>query len=183
MPLTRIVIHSGIDSYPLNFRKLTHLIGGDLNCTLTREEVWARGKKHDPLAGLINGAFLHHNMIDVYPQIMGRTWDNGRTRNSYLAKRLDRFLLNDKLMDHMGRQISNIVHCFTSDHRPISLQWGKRKFRKGFPFKFNKVWLEDAKFNDLVKKSWSSCLPMENSSPSQALLDNLRALKVKVKSW
>jgi len=86
-------------------------------------------------------------------------------------------------MYHMGRPLSNIVTCFISDHRPISLQWGKRKFRRGLPFKFNRVRLEDAEFNDLGRKSWSSCLPMENSSPSQALLDNLCTLKVKVKLW
>jgi len=40
---------------------------------------FGEGEKDDPLAGIIKGAILHHNMIDVYPQFMGPTWDNGRT--------------------------------------------------------------------------------------------------------
>jgi len=63
------------------------------------------------------------------------------------------------------------------------MSWGKRKFRKGVPFKFNRVWLKDNEFNDPIKKSWSSGLHGGDSSPSQALPDNLRALKEKVKRW
>lgn len=71
-----------------------------------------RGRNDDPLASLIKRAILYHNMINVFPQSVGPTWDNGRLGASYLAKSLDNFLMNDKLMNRMGMPLSTIVNCF-----------------------------------------------------------------------
>jgi len=179
------------DRYPFwnrflssDFLELDYLlIGGDLNCTLCGDEVWGGGRKVDPLVGYIKEAILQHNMIDISPQSMGPTWDNGKLGVSYLAKRLDRFFISDNLLVRMGRLISPIINSFISNHRPISLQWGKRCYKKGLPYKFNRVWLEDEEFNDLVIFFWSASCSKEIISPSQHLLDNLRELKVKVKAW
>eukprot|EP00253_Pinus_taeda_P018078 PITA_18078 len=110
---------------------------------------------------------------------MGPTWDNGRIGPSYLAKRLDRFFIFDNLLVRMGRPISHIINSFIFDHRPITLQWGKRGYKKGLPYKFNRVSLEDEELNDLVKNIWSANSSKEIISPSQHLLDKLHELKIR----
>lgn len=156
------------------------LMGGDLNYTLCGDEVWGSARKMDPLVGCIREALLQHNLTDISPQSLGPTWDNGRIGSTFVAKRLDRFLIFDNLLVRMGRPISNIINCFISDHRPITLSWGNRKYKKGLPYKFNRVSLEDKELNDLVKFFWHDSCSNEIISPSQHLLDNLQELKVKV---
>lgn len=126
------------------------LIGGDLNCTLSNDEIWGRGRRDDLVGGMIRDAILQHNFFDVYPFMMGPTWDNGRSQDAFLTKRLDRFLIHDRLIDRLGIPTSKIILSFISDHRPISIQWNHLGHRNGFPFKFNRVWLEDAQFNNLI---------------------------------
>eukprot|EP00253_Pinus_taeda_P017475 PITA_17475 len=135
------------------------LIASDLNCTLSNDEVWGRGRKNDPVGGIIREAILQYNFVDICPSKLAPIWDNGRSENAYLAKIIDRFLIHDRLMDHLGLPSSNILPYFISNHRPISLQWIVQSHRKGFPFKFNRIWLEDDAFNKIVQDSWLSSSP------------------------
>eukprot|EP00253_Pinus_taeda_P019600 PITA_19600 len=129
------------------------MIAGDLNCT-----------------------------FNICPAKITPTWDNGRSGSAYLAQRLDHFLVHEKLIERLGLLDSEILSNFTSDHRPITLQWRNAGIRKGFPFKFNRNWLEDPAFNDLVQESWNNYSHQTNSSPSQHLLDKLAFLRKIVKS-
>lgn len=76
-----------------------------------------------------------------------------------------------------------IINNFTSDHRPILLQWRNTRIRKGFPFKFNRTWLDGLEFNELVQETWECRTSLTSTSPSQHLLDNLVSLRKVVKPW
>lgn len=99
----------------------TLLIAGDLNCTLAPNEVWRKGKKSDLIREKIREAMLQNYLIDISPDPLAPTWDNGRAGEACIAKRLDRFILHGKLLENHGIPSSFILPVFISDHRPISL--------------------------------------------------------------
>jgi len=53
-----------------------------------------------------------HNYNDVYPPMLVPTWDNGRKGDAYIAKRLDRFIIHESLMERMGNIQSNFINSF-----------------------------------------------------------------------
>jgi len=126
------------------------LIAGDLNFTLNMDEIWGLNKRKDPLAEKLKNELLCRNFVDILPAQMHSTWENGRSDKAYVAKRLDRFILHVSLIDKMGMPFSSIEKVFISDHRPIVLGWKEKGFRKGYSFKFNRTFLEDPAFNDLI---------------------------------
>lgn len=48
--------------------------------------------------------------------------------------------------------------------------------RLGMPFKFNRIWLEDADFNSLIRDFWTQYRDADNP-PMQAIYEKLLALK------
>ena len=60
-----------------------------------------------------------------------------------MAKRLDRFLVTDKVMD-MHHFIKKWVGCGGhSDHFPIFLEFRRGPLKPPSSLKFNKTWLKD----------------------------------------
>lgn len=110
------------------------LVGGDFNCTLCNDEIWGNGRKNDLVGGLIPDAIIQNNFVDVLSSCLGPTWDNGRSNESFLAKRLDRFLLHERLIERFGSPMVKIIPSFISDHCPISIHWNYIGHRFGYPF-------------------------------------------------
>lgn len=140
------------------------------------------GRKNDPIGRMIRDAIIQNNFIDVISACRGPTWDNGRSNDSFLAKRLDRFLLHGKLIERFGFPSVKIIPSFISDHRPISIQWKYIECKFGYPFKFNRMWLTDECFNEFIMESWQhpSCLAQEQT---QAFIERISILRSKVKRW
>jgi len=103
------------------------------------------------------------NYVDISPDSMSPTWDNGRLGVAYIAKRLDRFIMHEQLIEKHGIPTSHILPVFISDYRPVSLQWMFSNGRKGYPFKFNRYWLEEEAFVNMVQDCW-----IDNFLPAQA---------------
>ena len=93
------------------------------------------------------------------------TWDNGRAEKAYIAKMIDWFIVHVSIIDKMGMPYSSIGNVFISDHRPIYLYWREKGFRKGYPFKFNRICLEDPDFNEVITKTWKD-FSTKNMIPS-----------------
>lgn len=106
------------------------------------------------MARMFCDALLAHNLVDICLEEMAPTWENGHAGEAYVAKRLDRFLMHEHLIAHFRDVHMEIISNFLSDHRPITLVWKKSMMRLGMPFKFNKKWLDDPKFNTLVRDTW-----------------------------
>jgi len=100
----------------------------------------------------------------------------------YFAKRLDRFLLHEQIMECLGEVHARVISNFLSDHRPITLQWRRANFRHGMPFKFNETWLDDQDFNALVHSLWT-CDSDQGPSLMVHILDKLDILPEEVKTW
>jgi len=54
------------------------MILGDLNVTLSIDEIWGSNRKKYPLTDCIRYALLHRNLVDINLHKMKPTWDNGR---------------------------------------------------------------------------------------------------------
>jgi len=111
------------------------------------------------------------------------TWDNGRIEEAYIAKRIDQFIVHVNIIDKMGMPYSSIENVYISDHRPISLSWKEKGFRNGYPFKFNRLCLEDPDFNEVISKTWKDLSAKNTIPPFMTFRDKLSSMRKVVKEW
>jgi len=88
------------------------IIGGDFSCTSWNDEIWGNGRESDPIGRMIRNAIIQNNFIDIQRNCRGPTWDNGRSNDSFLAKRLDRFILHGKLIEKYGPVVMKIFPSY-----------------------------------------------------------------------
>lgn len=99
------------------------ILVGDLNCTIWMNDIWGGSGKVDSIVEQIKDIIANFNLVDICPPCISPTWDNGRMGDGHVAKRLDRFLLREHLIEILGTIQSGIINNFISYHRPIILQW------------------------------------------------------------
>jgi hypothetical protein len=126
------------------------ILGGDLNFTVSAREVWGCSARNDLLASFFNILLHEEGLIDVEPINLLLTWRNGRGKHDFVAKRLDHFLISEKLAESGLRYRSWVVNVKLSDHMSVVLQFDQEKKKIKLPFKFNSVWLKDPEFVLLV---------------------------------
>eukprot|EP00253_Pinus_taeda_P002898 PITA_02898 len=72
--------------------------------------------------------------------------------------------------------------CWGTCGRPIILEWRDSAFKKGYSFKFNRVFLNDPDFISLITSKWA-----ESQASSAALFSTFRekfhALRIAAKEW
>jgi hypothetical protein len=69
----------------------------------------------------------------------------------------------------------------TSDHIPLILNSGTKERKKPSLFRFEKWWLEQADFKDLVKEIWAT--PCAFSDVLDIWQFKVRLLRKKIKGW
>lgn len=86
-------------------------------------------------------------------------WCNRRPSNHNVWVRLDRGIATvDWILRFPTTRVHQLV-CFHSDHKPIFLgldfevNWF---YRKGHPFRFEAMWLEDSSYEKVIQTSWKS---------------------------
>jgi hypothetical protein len=84
-----------------SFFKELLILGGDLNLSLGPSEVWGDSARPDPLADFFCQKFVECRLTDLDPILLKPTWKNNRVGIEGVAKRLDRFLINDSLLDKL----------------------------------------------------------------------------------
>jgi hypothetical protein len=62
------------------------IIAGDLNITISSDEVWGGSSQAGSLDGFFKDLFQSKNLIDIQPTKLVPTWRNGRTGNDAIAK-------------------------------------------------------------------------------------------------
>lgn len=65
---------------------------------------------------------MGHKYVDICPKKVVPTWDNSRVGMAYVAKRLDRFLLHEKVVERLGNVHAEVINNYISDHRSITLK-------------------------------------------------------------
>ena len=76
--------------------------------------------------------------------------ENDSSGTKYIAKRLDRATIKPEIIRLLGNMRSRVIYSTLSDHMAIFLSWRQESKPKGWPFKFNRVWLSDLDFIELV---------------------------------
>jgi hypothetical protein len=159
------------------------IMGGDLNFTTSSREVWGEGARVDPLQLYFIHLIQDGGLVDAEPVKVLPTWRNGRKGQGFIAKRLDRFLIYEKLVSSGIRYRYWVCNDKISDHMPVLLQLEFGSDFVSYPFKFNAVWLEDQDFISLVRTRWAGLLGAEVLNPMDSLVKKLKRLKSLVTVW
>jgi len=69
------------------------IIGGDINLTLNKREIWGEIARKDTLIYFFSHFFEAHKLIDVELVKLFPTWKNDRRGRSGISKRLIDFML------------------------------------------------------------------------------------------
>jgi exonuclease III len=105
------------------FRDPFLVVGGDLNITLSLREVWGAHPRADRKRLFFQAFFEKANLVDIEPVKLSPTWQNFRTGEEEVAKRLDLFLVSEALLNSGALFRSGVEVGGISDHLPVSLQW------------------------------------------------------------
>ena len=130
------------------------ILGCEFDLFLGCAEVWGSKIVLDALESFFINAFVQNDLLDISPIKLSPTWRNKRTGENRVSKRLDRFLVVDRLVleCYLVRQW---VDCGgESDHCPIFFEIQGRSRKPPSPFKFNHKWLKEPSFCKLVQDLW-----------------------------
>ena len=122
------------------------------------------------------------NLVDLAPLQLGPTWRNGKPGSEGISKRIDRFLASVHLFPILNEFKSWIHPSEISDHYPICIEWHNTSRCHLYPFKFNRAWLMEKDFSEIVSSSCNTQLlcPLDLMS---TLTCKLKKLKETVKAW
>ena len=97
---------------------------------------------------------VERSWLDIEPIKLKATLRNNRCGDGRVAKRMDRFLMAEQVMD-MTHYLRQWVGCGElSDHLPIFLELMNGPTQPPSPMKFNKTWLKDESFTNLLTDLW-----------------------------
>eukprot|EP00253_Pinus_taeda_P020757 PITA_20757 len=82
------------------------------------------------------------------------TWRNRRVGDAALARRLDRFIMKDTLLQRLHHYKKWVGTGGISDHSPIYLEIQGPFKKPKAPFKFNHTWLKDPAYVKMISEYW-----------------------------
>lgn len=159
------------------------IIGGDLNFSMGTSEAWGPLAREDPLTDFFTNALLSHQLIDVNIIKAKPTWRNRRTGEHRIAKRLDRFLISERLASLVPLFRQWVGEGGNSDHFPILLEFSKPPHKPASPFKFNSLWLQEESYIKLFHETWRHPRHDLEGSKAGRFMENLKRLKKATIVW
>lgn len=159
------------------------IVGGDLNFTIGEAEIWGENARVDELSEYFRQALARIRVLDIPSPKLLPTWRNHRTGGSYIAKRLDRFLVADPLNEYVDRIRQWIGSCGDFDHNLILLEIAHGGDKPPSPFKFNRDWLNMEELKNLMKSLWIPYNPEIHRSTVIHFVENLGRTKQATKKW
>ena len=117
------------------------------------------------------------------PSCASPTWKNDRAGEARISKRLDRFFALSSLLPHIQKHRVWANPSEVSDHYPVCLEWNTKFCVNIYPFKFNRAWLLEEGFSNLVKDYWTPDRSPLGDNDISSLVSKLKGLKVEVKLW
>jgi hypothetical protein len=159
------------------------IVGGDLNFTIGEAEIWGENAQVDELSDFFKQALARVGVTDIPSPKFFPTWRNHRTGESYIAKRLDRFLIADPLTESVDRIRQWVGGFGDFDHNQILLEIAHGGDKPPPPFKFNRDWLNMEEFKNLIKSLWIPYNPEIHRSAAIHFVENLGRAKQATKKW
>ena len=130
------------------------MLGGDFNFSLGHNEVWGPHAQVDSLAGFFVQKLVEKGLLDIEPVKLKPPWRNNRSGDARVAKRIDRFLVAEQLVDRFFLVRQWVGSGGHSDHFLIFFEIKKGPINPPSPLKFNKTCLEDETFKTLFLTHW-----------------------------
>ena len=95
------------------------------------------------------------NMVDLGFNGQRFTWTNKRDANCFIQERIDRFFMNlSWCLFYPKVRVSHLTRCHL-DHYPVIIETNPRRaIHLNRPFKFQRFWLLDPSFPNVVNKVW-----------------------------
>jgi hypothetical protein len=87
------------------FNEPNLILGGDLNFTTLIREVWGELAKADPLQIYFSQMIQDEGLVDVELAKLLPSSRNGRCGKDYIDKRLDMFLLDERLAPFLVKSV------------------------------------------------------------------------------
>ncbi len=75
------------------------ILGGELNFSMGFSESWGHHAQVDPVFAFFENILENHSFIDIPSAKILPTWRNKRIGEDNLARRLDRFLIKERLLE------------------------------------------------------------------------------------
>eukprot|EP00253_Pinus_taeda_P025238 PITA_25238 len=132
------------------------IIGGDFTFSLGYGESWGSMAQVDSITGYMTDLLDRHNLIDVPMNKPLLTWRNRRVGEAALARRLDRFIMKESLIQQLHHYKQWVGAGGISDHSPIYLEIAGPTQKPKAPYKFNHVWLQDPSYIRMVSDYWAA---------------------------
>ena len=107
------------DARALEFQNL--ILRGDLNLTMSSNEVWGKNARAHSLAPYFRHMFEQKGPVDVAPIKISPTWRNKRSGDHAVSKRLDKFLVLENLIGINLIIKASVEIGGNSNHNPIVL--------------------------------------------------------------
>eukprot|EP00253_Pinus_taeda_P031914 PITA_31914 len=155
-------------------------LGGDLNLIRSAEEKMGRNFYADSSREALEEIIQTHNLIDIPPKNGRFTWSNKRAGKNNIKERLDRILVQERILTNFPRIQSTIIQGFISDHKPVALHLDKGENWGPIPFKYNKAWDSRQDFRDLIKEQWARDI---SGSPHFIWESKLKLIRSAIKQW
>eukprot|EP00253_Pinus_taeda_P012058 PITA_12058 len=153
------------------------IIGGDLNFSLGFRESWGSAAQIDSITDFMTNLLENTNLIDIPMQKILPSWRNRRVGEVALARRLDRFLIKEALLQKLQLYKQWVGSRGLSDHSPIYLEI-QGPFRKPkAPFKFNHTWLKDPSYVKMISEFWAAHPIRGTESLAKGFCRNLSEIK------
>eukprot|EP00253_Pinus_taeda_P013898 PITA_13898 len=167
-----------------SFMKNNYLVmGGDLNFSLGRAEAWGPAAREDPQSDFFINALASNNLLEANLIKLKPTWRNRRVGEARVAKRLDRFLINEALTAAIPLFRQWVEEWGPSDHFPIFLELAKVPPKPPAPFKFNASWLQEESYNKLFQETWIHAARGSQENKGFLFMENLKRLKKATILW
>ena len=154
------------------------LLGGDFNLIRSSSD-----KNNDNInyhwSDSFNEWINHWSLMEIKNPTRAYTWTNNQEQP--IMALLDRVFTATELEAHYPLISVKGIPRMGSDHVPLVVHFGNSQTSKPYLFRFEKWWLTQDDFHDLVRKSWDS--PCHESNPLDIWHLKLKRLRQQLKSW
>jgi hypothetical protein len=154
------------------------VIGGDFNIVVTLKKK-SNGDINQKWADLFKEMVNMHGLVELKNSARAFTWTNNQEIPIMAA--LDKILCTTSFEQKFPLAFVSVKARETSDHVPLILNFGIRERKKPSLFRFEKWWLEQVDFKELVFKTWAT--PCAFTDALDIWQFKVRLMRKKVRGW
>jgi hypothetical protein len=154
------------------------LVGGDFNLVRTQREK-SNNNINFTHSEAFNDWINTWGFIEIKDPSRSYTWSNNQEHP--IMAILDRALVSTEW--DAEYPLTNVVTLpkGVSDHNPIKITFGRRVAAKNPVFRFEKWWLQEEGFKEMIKRIWDCSCPLDE--PIEVWQFKTRLLRRKLKGW